>query len=192
MSTVSKKNISLVLTAIVAVVLIIFGVFSYHRVQKTDPLKDAKLGFQYLYPTRLPSGIRIVSSRIAVKHAAGGGYGSVAAEMTFRDSEWVYGIQEARANGEDVAVKSNDYSPASVLPTCVQKTSGEQSFRLCHWIDYRKISVFEVKFIKSGVYVVARLPSTINKPISEAELMAFVQSFNPADASGLPVLADAI
>jgi len=44
-----------------------------------------------------------------------------------------------------------DYDVTSVKPTCSILTSqAQQQYRLCHWVDYGRISVYEVKFIKTG------------------------------------------
>lgn len=190
------KNQKIVLLAAILLVIafsLAFLLMVKHDTENANPLRDSKLGFQYLYPAQLPRGIHIVSQRIDASHSPGGQFASVAAEMTFRQEDWVYGIRETKLKGENIPTQLNNYSVASTKPSCKQVAMSHQSsFRLCHWIDYGRISVFEVKLVKAGVYIEATLPTSIDKPITESELRTFVSSFEPADPSGLPILEDAV
>jgi len=61
-------------------------------------------------------------------------------------------------------------------------------YRICHWIDYGRIDVHEVKFTKSATFINIQIPSSINEPISLQQIDQFVDSFKKASTIGFPVL----
>ncbi|HUC89183.1 MAG TPA: hypothetical protein VMR45_00090, partial [Patescibacteria group bacterium] len=78
-------------------------------------------------------------------------------------------------------------------PTCMEEVSSKgQQYRLCHWLDYEKISVYEVKLIKQGVLIEATFPTTPQEPILLNELGTFVDSFKPGNPQDVPISADTV
>jgi hypothetical protein len=113
--------------------------------------------------------------------------------MNLRAEDWVYAIREWRATSENTTTDLNNFDPTSIVPTCAERKSTDgQQYRLCHWLDYGKISVYEVKFIKKGVFIDTTFPTTIQKPIVLDELNGYVDSFSPANLDGIPILEDAV
>ena len=157
------------------------------------PLSDPTAGFQFLVPTKLPAGFRITAKWINIKHGASGTLKSVAVEMNLRTEDGVYDIQESRATNEDTSTSLRNFDPMSVLPTCASRESSDgQQYRLCHWVDYGKISVYEVEMITQGVYIHTSFPTTRDRVLSDEELGTFVDSFAPSNPSGIPISADTI
>lgn len=168
------------------------------------PLSDSKVGFQMYVPTKLPGNLSITAKRINIRHAKfyssekgnPESLATVSVEMNLRREDWVYDIGESRA-GQDNASYTwtalRNYDPNSKEPTCIQRKSPSgQSYRLCHWTDYDRISVFEVNFNKKGTNIETTFPVTLDKPITSEDLDSYVDSFKKADSEGIPIQADAI
>lgn len=163
----------------VFLVLIILAFFLYRSHQSSGPLADPKYGFKYLEPTKLPPEVSIVGKRISVMSEAGKIYG-VQTEINLRPVDWVYAIRESKSDGPAPVASAQGYDPNSVKPSCSQEKTAKHSYRLCHWIDYGKIKVYEVKFTQDGTYISAEIPLETNGQISISSLNSFVDSFVPA------------
>jgi len=158
----------------------------YHNYRKTyaynHPLLDSQYGFQFLRPTNLPNGFKVTASRINVFSEASKIYG-ISAEMNLRNGDWVYEIQERKDVGPAPKTALHDFDSASTQVTCKQDTTSQgRSYRLCHWIDYGAISVYEVEFVTEGVFVHTTFPAKLNAAISTGSIGSFVDSFVPANA----------
>jgi hypothetical protein len=143
------------------------------------------LGFKYYEPSYLPPGVSIKEKRIAITR------GYIDAEQNFRTVDWVYQISEFSAKGKNLTTgaPSQDYDANSINPTCKTSTSTlGQLYLLCHWVDYGKISVFQVRFIKKGTYVDAQIPTTLQQKFDTGEINNFVDSFKSKRTFGMPVL----
>jgi hypothetical protein len=149
-----------------------------------------------LEPAKLPLDIKIINKRLGLKHSSSHKLRSAWAELNFRTEDWVYSIQESKPESSDeegTVTDLRNFDPSSVKPTCTQgKSPKGNMYRVCHWIDYGRISVYEVNNIQHGVYVRTRFPTSLQKPIALRDIGAYVDSFKPADPSGLPILVDAI
>jgi hypothetical protein len=178
-----KKNI--LGSLILLVTVLILGTM-YHDYRKTyaynHPLLDSRYGFQFLKPTKLPNGFKITASRINVFSEAGKIYG-ISAEMNLRNVDWVYEIREGKDVGLAPKTILHDFNSTSMQVTCEQDATPQgRSYRLCHWIDYGTISVYEVEFVRDGVFVRTTFPAKLNTEVSIASLGGFVDSFVPANA----------
>jgi hypothetical protein len=207
MRSLFKKHRILLATAILLVVILaVFIVIANRQQNQKDahPLADPHVGFRMYEPVKMPQGFRITDKRISIRHASF--YDSesgnpnklvnASLEMNLRTTDWVYAINERRASDKDkesVATKLTNYDTLSNDPTCRQDASPKgQQFRLCHWVDYGKISVFEVRFIKGTTFINTTFPSTLDKPMSLDAIHNYVDSFSEKDPEGLPILADTI
>src|SRR5665213_423030 len=83
-----------VLLALGLITVILVGWWWY---SSTHPLSNSKYGFQFYQPTQLPVGFHITEKRIDILKPDGEFLG-INAEMNFRTVDWVYEIQETRAN----------------------------------------------------------------------------------------------
>jgi hypothetical protein len=110
---------------------------------------------------------------------AGKIYG-VQAAINLRPVDWVYAIRESKSTGPPPVVSAQNYDPNSVKPTCSQENTGKHSYRLCHWIDYGTITVYEIKFVQDNTYIDAEIPFEMAGHISVSSLNSFVDSFVPA------------
>ena len=180
---------------LVTSIVILFGWYWY---SSTHPLSNSKFGFQLYRPTQLPSGFHIREKRIDIVKPDGEFLG-IQAEMNFRTVDWVYTIQESKANtgaspdSNITTTKLNNYDPKSTGFTCGQQRSPKgQSYRLCHSVDYGKISVFETNFIKDNTYISTRFPTTTDKVVSIDQINAYVDSFVKAKAAGFKILSGGI
>jgi len=183
--------------AIVALFLAGYGVY-INRLTRydRDPLSDPAVGFQMLEPTKLPPGIKITDKRLGLNHSAPHKIRNTWAELNFRTEDWVYSIQESKAGDvdkEETITTLTNFDPSSVQPTCTQRKSPHGStYRLCHWIDYGRISVYEINNIQQGVYILTRFPTLLQKPLTVEDTDAYIDSFKPVNSSGLPILVDTI
>jgi hypothetical protein len=186
--------ISMITVIALLMITVLYIVLSWSRqIWRDHPLSDPTIGFQLLIPRRLPSDFHISAKRIDIKHGAYGKLKSVAVEMNLRTEDWVYGIQELRATNENTSTSLHNFDPTSISTSCDSKSSPDgQPYCLCHWVDYGKISVYEVELIKQGVYIHTTFPTTIDHILSDYELGSFVDSFQPGDPSGIPVLDNAV
>lgn len=164
-----------ILTIIIALVLGM-GFVAYYTF-------NPPVGFAYYEPAYLPAGVSIKAKRIAINR-----YAPTQVEQNFRTEDWVYSIREYKANA-GIGTAGQNYDQKSVKPTCNIETSPAMTkYRLCHWIDYGKIDVHEIKFVKSGTFINAQIPSKTSQAISIQEIGRFVDSFNKKSTAGLPVL----
>lgn len=201
-----RKVVAYVTLLFVAMLLLTVLIIGFIRHQQagidTHPLSDPTVGFQMYVPSMLPEDFRITGKRISVRHASfydrekGDSHklAQVSVEMNLRSGNWVYSIDERRAGDQDkteIKTVLTNYDPASTKPTCIQGNSPKgQEYRLCHWTEYDRISVFEVKFIKGNTYIDTTFPSTLDKSISINEFDEYVDSFKPGNPEGLPMLVD--
>jgi hypothetical protein len=151
-----------------------FGIFK---------LLNPNVGFTYYEPAYLPPGVTVKAKRIFTHKD----YRRV--EQNFGTDNWIYSIDEYKA-GEDATIGtvSGKYDEDSEKPSCeVRKSAAGMRYRLCHWIDYGRTNVYEVKFIKDGTYVNAQIPSALNERIGKGEIDKFVDSFKEKTTIGIPV-----
>lgn len=172
------KRFILLILAVVIVALLAFVADWVYRYE--FPLSNPTYGFQFLRPSKLPPGFRITASRIGVD-AEGGKIFGMSAEMNLRTVDWVYEISETKYTGQDFHTTLRNFNPTSVKPTCEQVTTPVgKSYRLCHWIDYGRISVYEVKFAQVGIFIDATFPAGLHQTVTTSSLSNFVDSFAPA------------
>lgn len=167
-----KKKVLIVLAAAVILMLayLIFRLF------------NPSVGFTYYEPAYLPPGISVKAKRISISPY------STMVELNFRTEDWVYSIGESKADGP-LPPATQNYDSESVKPTCDRLTSpAGQVYRLCHWIDYGRINVQEVTFIKGGTSVRSQIPTVVHRSIPIAQINKYVDSFKPASTTGFPVL----
>lgn len=175
--------------------LIITAAAVWHWHSSTHPLSNAKYGFQFYQPKLLPVGFRITEKRIDIVKPDGEFLG-IDAEMNFRSVDWVYEIHESKADtgaspdSSRATTSLHNYNPHSAAFTCEQQRSPNgQSYRLCHSIDYGKISVFETIFIKNGTYISTRFPTTTDNVVPVSQINTYVDSFVKARATGFKILS---
>lgn len=169
----SKKQLFL---AILIAVILIIGWFVFRWL-------NPSVGFAYFEPSYLPPNVSIKAKRISINS-----YAPTHVEQNFRTEDWVYSISESKAD-ESIGSADQNYDDKSTKPTCIIEISPAKTrYRLCHWIDYGKIDVHEVKFIKDGTFINAQIPTTTNEKISVEEIGKFVDSFHKKSTIGLPVL----
>jgi len=173
------RRVSVVFGVVLLVIALPWAVYDHVQHQ---------VDFQFYEPTQLPVGVSIRQKRLDR-----GGYGGspVRIELDFRRVDWVYSVDELKATNarHDTMTTLHNYDPTSVGVTCTQRhTASGMSYRLCHWIDYGRINVYQINFVKGGTYVTCQMPNESKTVISVASLDAFVDSFKPASTAGLPVL----
>jgi hypothetical protein len=146
---------------------------------------DPNLGFKYFEPAYLPPGITIKQRRISIVED-----GPIRVEQDYRTVDWVYEIDEYKAaKGEGIGTARQNYNNSSVEPTCSLFISANgQKYRLCHWIDYGRISVYQVKFVKDGTLIDSTMPTMLEQRVSLQEVDKFVDSFKSESSIGIPVL----
>lgn len=148
------------------------------------PSSDQKWGFQFYRPGFLPPSFRITEERVSVSESNGKVFG-VSAGLNFRTEDWVYSIQESKAASQEATTSLRNFDPTSKEVTCGQETSPKGiAYRLCHWVDYDKISVYELKFVKDSTYIDVKLPAAKDAIVADVDLDRFVDSFKEADAPG--------
>ena len=180
------------LIALVILCVAVLGVFFVKQFYSVYPLMNSKYGFQYYAPTSLPSGFTIKDKRVDVISYGGKTHG-VSAELNLRTEDWVYSIREYRHTDQETKTSLSNYDPKSIDVTCQQQTSPKgQEYRLCHWTDYGKISVFEVKFVKGQTFIDTTFPTTTDKTIPVSELGNYVDSFKKSNTAGWPVLSGSV
>lgn len=131
----------------------------------------------------MPPNVSIKARRISIMS-----HSSTAVEQNFRTTDWVYEIQEYKADSS-IGFAEQNYDPTSIKPTCDILTSpGRQQYRLCHWIDYGRIDVHQVIFIKDGTYIRSDIPTTLQERITVQQIGKYVDSFKQKSTIGLPVL----
>lgn len=163
--------VMVVVLLVLAIGFVIFRIF------------NPTVGFTYYEPSYLPPGVSINAKRISINK-----YAPAQVEQNFRTEDWVYSIREYKAR-EEIGTAAQNYDAKSTKPTCNIETSPKMTkYRLCHWIDYGKIDVHEIKFIKDGTFINAQIPTNTTEVISVGEINKFVDSFDKKSTLGLPVL----
>lgn len=177
------------------ILLIIVVIIGTYRYKTTHPLSDPRFGFQYYKPTVLPNGFKITDKRIDIANPDGRLYG-ISADLNLRTEDWIYAIRESKTNSKSSPDSSStsttlyDYDPNSVGVTCKQVVSPKgQSYRLCHWIDYGRISVYEVNFIKGSTYINTQFPGTTKNTVPILEISNYVDGFTKAKAIGFKTVS---
>lgn len=164
------------LLSICVILVLVVGWFIFR-------LFNPSVGFSYYQPSYLPPTVSIKARRISVLPS------SKEVEQDFRTVDWVYEIQEYKANSS-IGTAQQDYNPKSVEPTCDILTSpAKQRYRLCHWIDYGHIDVHQVIFIKNGTYIRSDIPTTLQQQITIPQIGKYVDSFKQKSTIGLPVIS---
>ncbi len=193
---IKKRSVKKTILIFIAGLIVIFLVVGWYS--STHILSNPKYGFQFYQPTQLPSGIHITQKRIDVVNPDGKFLG-LNAEMDFRTVNWVYEIQESRAGSANspsistVTTKLANYDPTTAGFTCEQQKSPKgQSYRLCHSIDYGKISNFGINFIKDKTYISTNFPESVGKVIPISQINTYVDSFVKARATGFKIIAGGI
>lgn len=174
---VTKKRI----TILVVFVLLLAGALAIIRIYNPD------VGFTYFEPAYLPPNVSIKAKRISTFK----NYSELTqVEQNFRTEDWVYGIREAREDiFSGIGTASQDYDPTSVKPTCnLSTTPAGMQYRLCHWIDYGRINVHEVIFIKDGTRVYSQIPTETSQDVSIEDIEKYVDSFEQKSTLWFPVL----
>ncbi len=143
--------------------------------------------FTYYAPSYLPPGIAIKEKRVSITDDGTNRFESV--DLNFRTEDWVYSIMEYKASRSDsIGTADQKYNEKSVKPTCsIYKTPNWTKYRLCHWVDYGKIGVQEVKFKKGSTFINAMIPTDPKKPASVDEITKFVNSFKRKSINGIPI-----
>jgi hypothetical protein len=165
---------------ILVVALITFLVIGFIVFRHINP----SVGFRYYEPSYLPPNVSIREKRIDISES------NVSVDQNFRTEDWVYSIIEDKDDGSSsIGTANQDYDAKSVGPTCnIQNSPEKMKYRVCHWIDYGRINVHEVIFIKNGTYIYSAIPTTTDQEISPQETGKYVDSFTPKSTIGLPVL----
>ncbi len=171
----NQRNKKRLLLSIFVVVIFVVGWLIFR-------LFNPSVGFKYYEPSYLPSNVSIKARRISILPD------SKTVEQNFRTADWVYEIQEYKANSS-IGTAQQNYDPKSVKPTCdVLTSSAKQQYRLCHWIDYGHIDVHQVIFIKNGTYVRSDIPTTLQEQITIPQIAEYVDSFKQRSTIGLSVV----
>jgi hypothetical protein len=177
---------------LIVVLALALGVFLVRQFYSVYPLWNSTYGFQYYTPTQLPSGFKIMDKRVDIISYGGKTHG-VSAELNLRTEDWVYEIMESRHTDEQTTTPLTNYDPHSIGVTCEQQTSPKgQEYRLCHWVDYGKISVFEAKFIKGNTFINTTFPTTTDKVVPVSEISNYVDSFKKSNTAGWSVLSGSV
>lgn len=163
------------LIGLMALIVGLVGIFTFNYA-------NPRIGFKYYEPSYLPPNTSIKAKRVDIIG------GIISVDQNFRTENWVYSIRQYKAEGT-IGDANQDYDPKSIKPTCSLKTSpNNMTYRLCHWIDYGRIDVQEIKFIKDTTLIFAQIPSSIDQPIKPQNIDKFVDSFQQKSPRGFPVL----
>jgi len=144
---------------------------------------EPAIGFTYYEPTYLPAHVSITAKRIDIIH------GGTTVEQNFRTEDWVYEIREQQAGyATTIGTADQNYDSKSAKPTCVIRLSPQKTqYRLCHWIDYGRIDVHEIKFTKNNTFINAQIPTDPQQPLTLQDTDKFVDSFRQRSTIGIPV-----
>lgn len=173
MTKMSKKLLlGILIIALVVATYIIFRLF------------NPSVGFKYYEPSYLPLDVSVKAKRISIAR------GYIQVEQNFRREDWVYSIREDKADGfHTIGTADQNYDDKSVKPTCfINSSPANMRYRLCHWIDYGRIDVHEVSFIKEGTFVYSQIPTTTSQQISTQDIEKYIDSFKRKSTAGLPIL----
>lgn len=174
MGAMSKRYLWLGLS--VAIVAAIgYGIFRFF---------NPSVGFTYYEPSYLPARTSIKARQIYLFVPSS----RFMVEQNFRTENWIYSISEYKTDS-GIGSAMQDYDAKSVKPTCnINTTPVKTRYRLCHWIDYGKIDVHEVRFYKGETFVRSFIPTELSQEISIQEIEKYIDSFSPKSTIGLPVL----
>lgn len=150
-------------------------------------LFNPSVGFTYYEPSYLPPHVSVKAKR---KYF---GPSLTQIEQNFRTEDWVYSIREYSTNNSpkitSIGTADQNYNPQSPKPTCsILASPAKVRYRVCHWIDYGRIDVHEIKFVKGNTFINALLPTTLDDHLSTEDINKFVDSFTRKSSIGLPVL----
>lgn len=127
--------------------------------------------------------------RIDIVNPDGKLYG-ISADLNLRTEDWVYSIGEFKASVSpaDTTTALYDYDPNSTGVTCIQEqTPRKRQYRLCHWIDYGRISVYEVNFVEGSTYITTTFPANLHQDVPNSQFDEYVDSFAPANTFGFTI-----
>jgi hypothetical protein len=173
-STGRSKRLRIILIGIAA--LFVLGGLGLLRLFNPD------IGFVYFEPSYLPYNTSVKAKRITISAS----YTTV--EQNFRTEDWVYSIIERKAV-EPIGTTDQNYDAQSIKPTCTIEISPNTiRFRVCHWVDYGRINVHEIIFIKDGTYIYSQIPTALDQEITIQEAGKYVDSFERKMTFGFPVL----
>jgi hypothetical protein len=142
------------------------------------------LGFTHFYPEYIPGGNSIKAQRMSLYKDKRPN----STELNFRIEDWVYSIAEWKDDDDTIGTAKQDYDNTSAKPTCSVKTSQQKMpYRLCHWIDYGYIDVYQVRFIKKDTFIRAMIPGKLTNKISENDIDKFVDSFKQKSTSDMEI-----
>lgn len=168
-----RKSYIVVALAVLLVLGAIYALFRIH---------NPSVGFTYYEPSYLPAGVSVKDKRILVTAATG----NTSVGQNFRTEDWVYSIHEYQAGIQTIGTAAQNYDSTSQKPTCsIKKSSAGMQYRLCHWIDYGRINVYQVRFIKNGTFVHSLIPAYIPQTISEPDIDTYVDSFAAKSTTGI-------
>jgi hypothetical protein len=162
---------------IIVIALSILGILLYR-------INNPSLGFTYYAPAYLPPGVTIKQRRITTDP------GGTSVDQDFRTVDWVYDITEYKRDNASIGSANQNFSVSSREPTCSIRVISSQQlrYRVCHWVDYGRISVYEVKFIKGGTFIYSQIPTPLSQPINLSIIDHYVSSFTSKSAAGLQIL----
>lgn len=165
---------------VVAVVLILIAATAYACFR----MYSRSIGFTYFEPLYLPPNVSIKEKKISINR------GYAAAGLNFRTEDWVYSIREDKSGASSqIGTAAQDYDPKSIKPTClIQQTPAQMRYRLCHWVDYGRIDVHEVIFIKGDTYIYSQIPTKTDQTITVDQIEKYIDSFQRNATRGLPIL----
>ncbi len=165
---------------VVSFAIILIAIIAYALFKTNNP----SIGFAYFEPSILPPTVSIKQKRISIAH------GFISVEQNFRTEDWVYSIREYSSDRlNTIGTANQDYDPKSVKPTCtIQITPAQMHYRLCHWVDYGRIDVHEVIFIKDTTRIYSQIPSKTDQDISVDQIEKYIDSFQRKNTTGFPVL----
>jgi hypothetical protein len=167
----SKKRWLFILPAIF--ISLPLAAFVIYRVAATN------LGYTYYEPTYLPPNIAINDKYILNFNGD--------KTVWLRIKRAIYGIRESNEpTGIPSAVEN--YDPSSRKPTChTGKTPAAIPYRVCHWVDFGKYNVNEVKFGKGDTWIVSWLPTNLDQSVTLDQIEKYIDSFEPRSTRSLRV-----
>ena len=159
-----------------------------------------RLNFTYYTPTYLPPGVSIAKRTLFIQNYQSGGdpFGKTVTDksvtLSFRDVDNVYSIHERSATqyqdiiSERIQTSDSNFDASSIKPTCRQMTTSKKiSYRLCHWIDYDRYSVYEMNFVRDDTWISVQMNTTKDQPFKLSDLNSFIDSFQPGNTRELTV-----
>lgn len=172
---------------VIVVILAVSSIWFYSWY--TNPYRQAakEVGTTYLSPSYLPPGVTI-AKKILFHNTVYPSLSSIV--LSFRNVDNVYAIYQGMADQPiaEATTSLTNFDSTSIKPTCRQmNTQKNQSYRLCHWVDYGTYSVFETTMMIDHRWVQAKINTTPDKPFSVDDISRFVDSFESRSITDLPV-----